>query len=80
MHPGGLVFLCLSAVMVTALAEQSSQQFRGPRGDGTSLSMHVPVSWNETNNILWKVPLPGRGIFVRTDSALYRVGNRSIVE
>jgi outer membrane protein assembly factor BamB len=45
----------------TAVAEQSWPQFRGPRGDGTSLASDVPLNWSETNNLAWKVPVPGRG-------------------
>src|SRR5215471_12284176 len=50
---------CLAAS--TMAAEQQWPQFRGPRGDGTSLAQDVPVSWGETNNIEWKVEVPGRG-------------------
>ncbi len=42
-------------------AELSWPQLRGPRGDGTSLATHVPLHWSETNNLVWKVSLPGRG-------------------
>lgn len=57
----------LSAVFVAMLAigaagaELDWPQFRGPRGDGSSLATSVPVRWSETNNIEWKVPIPGRG-------------------
>lgn len=42
-------------------AEQNWQQFRGPHGDGSTAARNVPVSWSDTNNIAWKVSLPGRG-------------------
>jgi len=42
-------------------AELNWPQLRGPRGDGTSLATHVPLHWSETNNLVWKVSLPGRG-------------------
>ncbi len=45
----------------TAGAELNWPQLRGPRGDGTSLATHVPLHWSETNNIAWKVSVPGRG-------------------
>ena len=48
-------------VSVTYGAELNWPQFRGPRGDGTSLAKQVPVNWGETNNIIWKMPIPGRG-------------------
>jgi outer membrane protein assembly factor BamB len=35
--------------------------WRGPRGDGTSDETHVPLRWGPTENIAWKVPIPGRG-------------------
>ena len=34
--------------------------WRGPRGDGTSLEKNVPVRWSETQNVMWKVPIPGK--------------------
>ncbi len=54
------VFTALFAANVTA-AEQGWPQLRGPRGDGTSLANRAPVHWSETNNIVWKVSMPGRG-------------------
>jgi outer membrane protein assembly factor BamB len=36
-------------------------QFRGPLGDGHSPARQVPLTWSETNNLAWKVSLPGRG-------------------
>jgi len=35
--------------------------WRGPRGDGTSMEKNVPVRWSETKNVVWKVPIPGKG-------------------
>jgi outer membrane protein assembly factor BamB len=37
-------------------------QFRGPRGDGTSLAKNLPVTFAENSpEITWKTPVPGRG-------------------
>lgn len=36
-------------------------QFRGPGGQGTSGAARVPVTWSSTQNLLWKVELPGAG-------------------
>ncbi len=36
-------------------------QWRGPRGDGSSLETGVPVRWSDTQNIAWKVEVPGAG-------------------
>jgi len=35
--------------------------WRGPRGDGTSRETGIPVRWSATENVRWKVPIPGRG-------------------
>ena len=35
--------------------------WRGPRGDGTSLEKNVPIRWSGAKNIVWKVPIPGKG-------------------
>jgi outer membrane protein assembly factor BamB len=36
-------------------------QWRGPRGDGTSLEADVPTTWSSTQNVRWKTPIPGKG-------------------
>src|SRR5438093_4258584 len=36
-------------------------QWRGPRGDGTSEETGIPIRWSETENVLWKAPIPGKG-------------------
>lgn len=53
----------LAAVLATGDADASQDwpQFRGPRGDGTSTARNVPLTWSESNNIAWKVAVPGRG-------------------
>lgn len=33
--------------------------WRGPRLDGTSTETQLPVQWNGTQNIRWRLPLPG---------------------
>jgi outer membrane protein assembly factor BamB len=35
--------------------------WRGPRGDGTSTEKGIPLHWSKTDNIAWKVPIPGKG-------------------
>jgi outer membrane protein assembly factor BamB len=37
-------------------------QFRGPGGTGVSAETGLPVRWSATQNIRWKVDLPGRGL------------------
>jgi outer membrane protein assembly factor BamB len=35
--------------------------WRGPHGDGTSNERALPTAWSETENIAWKMPIPGVG-------------------
>jgi outer membrane protein assembly factor BamB len=36
-------------------------QFRGPGGQGHSDAKNLPLTWSETENITWKVPVAGLG-------------------
>ena len=35
--------------------------WRGPKGDGVANDSAVPTTWSATENVLWKVPVPGIG-------------------
>ncbi len=49
--------LCAS----TLAADAPWNQFRGPRGDGTSTEKGLPVTFAEgSKEIVWKTPIPGR--------------------
>ncbi len=60
---GILLFVLRAALLVvtSARAAEDWPQFRGPRGDGTATAGSLPLVWSQTNNILWKVPVPGCG-------------------
>ncbi len=45
----------------TIRADDNWFQFRGPGGQGMSNSKDLPIHWSETENIVWKAPLPGKG-------------------
>ena len=49
------------ALTSSAAAQQNWPQFRGPDGQGHATAPDAPLQWSETQNILWKVPVPGRG-------------------
>lgn len=50
--------LCVGSV---AVADEYWNQFRGPRGDGTSTEQGLPVTFAEGSpEIVWKTPLKGR--------------------
>ena len=36
-------------------------QFRGPGGQGHSEAKNLPLTWSETENVAWKVPIAGLG-------------------
>jgi len=58
----------VATVLAIALADGSRSgvsaaewpQFRGPGGAGVGLSA-VPLTWSDTANLKWKMPLPGPG-------------------
>jgi outer membrane protein assembly factor BamB len=54
--------ICL-ALMVARVcaAENEWPEFRGPTGQGISQAVNVPLRWSATENVAWKVPVPGRG-------------------
>ncbi len=55
----GALLLCLTT---TTLADDANwNQFRGPRGDGSSTEKDLPVTFGEgSKEIVWKTPIPGR--------------------
>ena len=59
MRPLILAGILLSAV--TASAQESWPQFRGPDGQGHSTEKGLPLEWSETKNIAWKTAIPGLG-------------------
>ncbi len=52
-----ILFLLLATLAVYAA------NWAGWRGDGSGISpeQHLPVSWNATENVVWKIALPGEG-------------------
>jgi outer membrane protein assembly factor BamB len=55
---------CLAVVLFlsTALsvAAENWPEFRGPYANGHSSAKGLPTHWSETDNIRWKVPIPGK--------------------
>ena len=45
--------------VIGAAAAENWQNWRGPRNNGTSLETGLPVQWSRTENVLWRLPLPG---------------------
>lgn len=52
--------LLTSTLFFAAVAAgENWPQWRGPRADGTSQEAKTPTSWSKTENIAWRLPLPG---------------------
>ncbi len=56
-----LWFALFFSLLVTSAHADNWPGWRGPRGDGTSTEKNVPIKWSGTDNVVWKVPLPGVG-------------------
>ncbi len=56
----GVIVVLLFIFQSVAMAE-NWPGWRGPNGDGTSSETNLPVKWDSTTNVLWKVPVPGIG-------------------
>jgi outer membrane protein assembly factor BamB len=54
------VSLLLLALAGAALAADWPA-WRGPAGNGTTTETDLPGTWSQTENVTWKVPLPGPG-------------------
>lgn len=53
-----LVLLILSTYLSQA---QNWPNWRGPRGDGTSIETNLPTKWDSITNVIWKTLVPGIG-------------------
>jgi outer membrane protein assembly factor BamB len=52
----------LRCLQFSAESEQQWPGFRGPTGQGHARLADLPLEWNKNGpNILWRVPIPGRG-------------------
>jgi outer membrane protein assembly factor BamB len=56
--------LILPPLLVIASSAPAADwpQFRGPLGMATSVEKDLPVHWSATENLRWKIDLPGRGL------------------
>ena len=53
--------LILFFLATLALRGEDWPQFRGPGGEGHSTERGLPTQWSESQNIVWKTPVAGRG-------------------
>jgi outer membrane protein assembly factor BamB len=57
------LLILVSLAPLTRAAENPNDwpRFRGPTGTGLSGAANVPTQWSETENVAWKVDVPGKG-------------------
>jgi len=58
--PNYLLLMLMMNFMPVAQA-QNWPCWRGPNGDGTSVETGQPVRWDSVTNVIWKIPVPGKG-------------------
>ncbi|MEQ9407254.1 MAG: PQQ-like beta-propeller repeat protein [Fuerstiella sp.] len=56
-----ILSLTLSTVSSGVVAATDWTEFRGPTGQGHAQVQNLPREWSESNNITWKVEIPGLG-------------------
>src|SRR6476469_1884418 len=56
----GLLF-SLPLSLPAARAAESWPQFRGPFSAGIAEDKNLPETWSSTENVVWKLDIPGRG-------------------
>ena len=52
--------LALALANATLRAADNWPQFRGPQGNGISDAKTLPLTWSETNHVVWKTAIHGR--------------------
>lgn len=62
MKSSQISFVCSLLLFVTSVASGGNwSHWRGPAGNGSSPDAKPPINWSATENVKWKVPVPGRG-------------------
>ena len=62
MHrPAFAIAILQFAICSSLAAGENWPEFRGPTGQGISDSTGLPLTWSETDNVKWKMAIPGTG-------------------
>ena len=57
-----IVFIFLiSFTLINCSFAENWHQWRGTNNDGISNETDVPIQWSQTENVIWRLPLPGEG-------------------
>src|SRR5262245_43352084 len=51
----------LGLVVVSSVCGANWPNWRGPTSNGVAPAGEYPTKWSKTENVVWKLPLPGRG-------------------
>ncbi|MDP7276557.1 MAG: PQQ-binding-like beta-propeller repeat protein [Planctomycetaceae bacterium] len=54
-----LALLCVAVAIPGAVSAENWPQWRGPRGNGTSMEKNIASTWSPTQNVAWRLDLPG---------------------
>ncbi|MGB7345995.1 MAG: PQQ-binding-like beta-propeller repeat protein [Pirellulaceae bacterium] len=54
-------FLLASALVSTNAMADNWAHWRGPTGNGVANNANPPTTWSDTENVKWKVAIPGKG-------------------
>jgi outer membrane protein assembly factor BamB len=49
------------AVSLSTVRAENWPQWRGPKNNGLSNETNMPTKWSQTENVAWRLPLPGPG-------------------
>ena len=56
------LFVAILVSMVNGDKDYSWRDYRGPTGQGRALeAVQTPTKWSETENVVWRIPIPGKG-------------------
>jgi outer membrane protein assembly factor BamB len=59
-----VIWIAMWLGVLPALADGNWLQWRGPLANGVAPDADPPLEWSETQNVRWKVPIPGDGLSV----------------
>ena len=54
-----VIFLVILLTVVRTTVAENWPHWRGPNHNGISFETGLPVKWSKTENVLWRLPLPG---------------------
>ena len=60
-RPIAVILLVVSGLSGLQLAASEWSRFRGPDGQGVSQAIGLPTRWSPSDNLTWKIDLPGPG-------------------